>query len=320
MTLLLAAPASAAAPSLLVTTETSILNFDATTGVFLGAFASGGALFFPTDLVKGPDGNIYVSNLGNQPQFGVILRYDQTGAFLGVVGQPPRLHSYSLDFGPDGKLYVGASGGDVLRLDSPGVWSVFVPVPGSAGDLGGLRFHGGSLFITYLGGTSGVLNRYDGTTGAFITQIFFSFTANGPRKPFFDSQENLYVPDWQTPTVKKFAKTSLMFLGDLVSDPGLSARAVAQAPDGNLLVLSDPGSPSNVRRYNIVTGAPQGVLVATGSGGLGRGSALLNLAPPATRAVPSAGALATAALAVLLLAIATLALWRSRPRAAWLVS
>jgi sugar lactone lactonase YvrE len=71
--------------------------------------ASAGA-YFPTGIVVGPDGNIYVSAYG----IGSILRFNgQTGAPLGVfaTGFGPA----QLAFGPDGNLYVSEFFGTTVR-------------------------------------------------------------------------------------------------------------------------------------------------------------------------------------------------------------
>src|SRR5262249_52753364 len=81
-----------------------ILRYDAVTGAFLGAFASGGGLSNPVGEGFGPDGNLYVVSKNTRQ----ILRYDgSSGAFLGVfVDDPTLVEARHLAFGPDGNLYV----------------------------------------------------------------------------------------------------------------------------------------------------------------------------------------------------------------------
>jgi hypothetical protein len=79
-----------------------ILHYDATTGAFLGVFASGGGLSQPTAHVVGSGGHLYVSS-GLTDN---VLRYDgATGAFLGVFASGGGLNNpQGLIFGPDGNL------------------------------------------------------------------------------------------------------------------------------------------------------------------------------------------------------------------------
>jgi hypothetical protein len=93
----------------------------------------------------------------------------------------------------------------------------------------------------------------------------------------FGADGSLYVPDWQTPNVKRFAPTTHAFVGNFISDPAVTPVGLAFAPSGDLLVLNDPGvaGSDTVRRYDGTTGAFLDTLVPAGSGGLGRGSAIL---------------------------------------------
>src|SRR5438132_8620062 len=57
----------------------SVQRYNGTTGAPLGAFAVGGGLSGPVQVVFGPDGNLYVCDIDN----GAVLRYNgTTGAFL----------------------------------------------------------------------------------------------------------------------------------------------------------------------------------------------------------------------------------------------
>ena len=101
---------------------------------------------------------------------------------------------------------------------------------------------------------------------------------NGPRAPSFAPDVTLFVPDWQTPTVKKFAAGTYSFVGNFISDSALSPNSVGFGLDGNLIVLSDSvGATASVRRYDAATGAFLGVLVPAGTAGLGRASRMLVL-------------------------------------------
>ena len=82
-------------------------------------------LFFPTDLVVGPNGNLYVSTL-----FGTVLAFDPhtgiplpssipsgSGGFDGLFAFTNGSGN-ALEFGPDGNLYVATSMGDIAKYNA----------------------------------------------------------------------------------------------------------------------------------------------------------------------------------------------------------
>ena len=144
-----ASSAFAAAPSLLMPNYgTSVLNYDVSTGAFLGVFASGGGLTSANGLGFGPSGDLYVVDSSTSN----VLRYDGgTGAFVGVFSNATNCW-YQPTFGPDGNLYVGCSGGTIQRFNGTTGASlgVFVPAPSGSVDFGGMAFFNGSLFVTYV--------------------------------------------------------------------------------------------------------------------------------------------------------------------------
>ncbi|HET9930824.1 MAG TPA: hypothetical protein VFQ35_09060 [Polyangiaceae bacterium] len=258
--------------ALLLTNQTSILKFDALTGTSLGVFASGGDLRLAYDLAIGPNGHLYVADYSGN----AIREYDgATGAYIAspVSTKAP----YNVAFGPDGNMYVGISGGTVYRYSAAGAAiGTFVQGPSGA-DMGGIRFFGTDLFVSYIG-TAGSLVRYD-AKGSKVADIYTAFSGNGPRAPSFGPDGTLFVPEWQTPYVKVFAPGSYKYGGNIITDRELSANSIGFAADGAMLVLSDNGNLSSVRRYDPATGTFLGVLVAPGSGGLGRSTRMLVLPP-----------------------------------------
>jgi hypothetical protein len=164
-----------------------------------------------------------------------------------------------------------------------------------------MAFYNGSLFVTYVGGT---LYQYNATTGALIAELYSSFSGNGPRIPTFGSDGSLYVPEFQTQYVDKFAATTYAYLGRFVSDPGTSAMSVAFGPDGNMIVLDEAccGAAASVKRYSIQTGASLGPFIAAGTGGLGSAIQILVVNAPVA-AAPALGSQAMLALAVMLAAM-----------------
>jgi len=74
-----------------------ILQYDGTTGAFVGIFAQGNGLFSPEGIALGPDGNVYVASDNNS-----ILRFDESsGNFLGAF-VPGTVHGspYQIQFTP----------------------------------------------------------------------------------------------------------------------------------------------------------------------------------------------------------------------------
>lgn len=126
----------------------AVLEYNGSTGAFIGTFASDNGLTSPRGLTFGSDGNLYVSNFGYAGTSGAVLRFNgSTGAFIDdfVSGdmaanggvQLPR----PLVFGPDGNLYLGSFGtGDILRYNGTTGDFMNVFVPAGSGGLGGPTF------------------------------------------------------------------------------------------------------------------------------------------------------------------------------------
>jgi DNA-binding beta-propeller fold protein YncE len=102
------------------------LKYSGSTGSYIEEFvqAGSGGLLEPTEILFGPDSNLYVCDRsGNN-----VLRYDgSSGEYLdefissiaGGLNNPS-----GMAFGPDGKFYVSSSGSDqVLRYEGSGALS-----------------------------------------------------------------------------------------------------------------------------------------------------------------------------------------------------
>ncbi len=256
--------------ALLIANQANILKFDATTGESLGVFASVRFLTNASGLALGPNGDLFVSDLGSN----AVHEFDgATGAYLAspVSTKGPA----DVTFGPDGNMYVAVSGGVVVRYTSAGASPLtFVQGPS---EIAGLRFNGTDLFVSYAG-SPGLLVQYDGK-GNKVAEIFNQFAGSGPRAPSFGPDGTLFVPEWQTPYVKAFAAGSYKPLGNFIDDREVSPISVGFAIDGAMLVLSNNTKESSVRRYDPATGAFLSVLVPPGSGGLGVAARMLVLPP-----------------------------------------
>ena len=155
---------------------TTVLEFDALTGSFLGEFVAAGAggLNSPLAIAFGPDGDLFVSTTDE------VLKFDgASGAFVEQFVSPGEgglTSAFGLAFGSGGNLFVAAAD-RVLEYD--GSSGAFVQEFVTAGDggLGGataLRFGpNGNLFVAATPGasTAGAVFQFDGATGAFIDEF-----------------------------------------------------------------------------------------------------------------------------------------------------
>lgn len=241
---------------------------------FIDTFVDPSYINVPTDLIFGPDNNLYVATrYGN----GVTRYNGTTGAYIdyfvvaasGGLNQP-----FGLVFGPDGNLYVTSFGTDfVPRYNgTTGAYIDAFVVSGSGGLDGphGLVFGSdGNLYVAS-GNTHQVL-RYNGTTGAFI-DVFVTAGSGGlnsPKNLSFGSDGNLYVTSFGTDTVLRYNGTTGAFIDVFVTvgSGGLSGPLyLVFGPDNNLYVSSS--YTAQVLRYNGTTGAFIDAAVAAGSGGL----------------------------------------------------
>jgi DNA-binding beta-propeller fold protein YncE len=258
----------------------SVLCYNGTTGAFISTFVSqgSGGLGFtgqPAGLTFGPDGNLYVTSTATNQ----VLEYNgSTGAFIGVfvsAGSGGLVEPRSAAFGPDGNLYVtsrdintGLNG--VMRYQglsgaSPGsplpaageTWAgaAFTPIfAPQATDGGGARelLFGpdGNLYVD--GGNTQGINRYDGTTGAFLGVFVSQGTGtqvNG-RGMAFDPEGRLYVGDVGD-AVHRY-DTQGNSLGDLLVNavnPSLKVpEGVTFDTQGRLLIACS--NSNNVVRYD----------------------------------------------------------------------
>jgi DNA-binding beta-propeller fold protein YncE len=287
--LLLGLPASSHAGLLVASsTNSSVLQYNQTTGAFTGVFvpSGSGGLNNPQGLALGPDGNLYVASFGSVTSAtGSVLRYDgATGAFIdafvpmhsGGLGAPT-----DLTFGPDRNLYVsdGFFGtGGVLRYD--GSTGAFMGIFASGGGLRvpqGLAFGADRNLYVASVLTDSVL-RYNGMTGAPLPAagqpgaVFIPPGSGGldePTRLTFGTDGNVYVASNLTDSIMRYDGTTGAFIDTFISagSGGLKRPSdLAFGPDGNLYVSAYLDN--SVLRYNGETGAFINAFVPSGSGGL----------------------------------------------------
>jgi sugar lactone lactonase YvrE len=258
----------------------AVLRYNGTTGAYISTFVSqgsGGLGFSNTQagLTFGPDGNLYVTSAATNQ----VLEYNgSTGAFIQAfvsAGSGGLTFPRGLTFGADGNLYVNSynpSAGlnGVLRYQGPSGASPGSPLPSAgeswagaaytpifapqATDGGGPRqpLFGpdGDLYVD--GGNTQGINRYDGTTGAFLGVFVSQGTGtqmNG-RGMAFDPEGRLYVAD-QGNAVHRY-DTQGNSLGDLlvnsVNTSLASPIGVTFDAQGSLLI--DCSNSNSVVRYD----------------------------------------------------------------------
>jgi sugar lactone lactonase YvrE len=88
-----------------------------TAGVYQGVFADSTHLSGPLGVAEDSSGNVYVAN---GVAGGHISKYASDGTYLGAFG-PAFDTPVSVNFSPDGKLYVTTGAGGITRLNSSGV-------------------------------------------------------------------------------------------------------------------------------------------------------------------------------------------------------
>ena len=211
-----------------------------------------------------------------------VLRYDgTTGAYLGpfvAPGSGGLQHADGMTFGPDGNLYVGSYDPNLTVPDSVKRYNgqTGAPIPpngdfASGGELfcpWGVRFGpDGNLYAS--SSYRSWVNRYNGTTGAFINHFI-------PDMPYPNGilfhGDYLYVATSglsvasSADKILRYSATTGAFVDEFVSyrSGGLSVPAnMTFGPDGNFYVT---GWASNaVHRYNGATGAFINLFVPPGT-------------------------------------------------------
>jgi hypothetical protein len=202
--------------------QSSILEFDGTTGTFLGTYVAAGAggLHWAGGIRFAPDGDLYVcSTRSNQ-----ILKYEgptspdgvQPGQFLGVFANTQHTSPFNFDFGPGGNVYVSCPEG----VNNPATPDSFI-------------------------------DRYYGPSSPLAGQFIGTFVANGTgglndsRTPLFDQQGNLYVADDHLNEVLEYQGPNGPNPGAYIQayvttgQGGLAApNGLAIGPDGNFYASS----------------------------------------------------------------------------------
>lgn len=180
--------------------NTSILEYDKTSGAFIKPFTTGYSLDNPTKIAFGPDGNLYVSQWGTSNQ--KIARFNGTsGQYIGEFTP-----SMSLPLGQtwdaEGNLYVACYGsGQVKKFDTAGNFSGIFTETGHLHGPTNLWFDkNGNLFV--IDWDLGSVFQFNALTGAFI-RIFVTGLVNAEGYAF-GPDSNLYICDWTRNQVRNY--------------------------------------------------------------------------------------------------------------------
>jgi WD40 repeat protein len=180
-------------------------------------------------------------------------------------------NSGALTFGPEGDLFVIDNlEGRVKRFD------------GRSGSLVGTFISGlptvqdivfgpdGNLYVSF--GNSDQIRRYDGDTGAAIDTFVTpgSGGLDGPIGMAFGTDGDLFVASAFSDSVFRFDGLTGDFVSEFATLPDSSVPTdLAFGPDGHLYVVSRAIGPgTGVLRFDGDSGAPLGVFIQPGAGGL----------------------------------------------------
>jgi hypothetical protein len=134
----------------------------------------------------------------------------------------------------------------------------------------------GDLFVQDFFTGSGI-HRFNGNTGAYVNTMVppsggnFSYLGST-----FGPNGNLYVLGNESNGVNdngavfEYNGASGAYIGTVVSDPNLNNQATGLAIEGNSIYVGNFNGNNGILKYDLNTGASQGVFVQPGSGGLGR--------------------------------------------------
>jgi hypothetical protein len=241
-----------------------VLKFDANTGSFAGKLvpsSNPNAPYAPRGIIAGPDGSIYVADLGgfDGVNLGRVARFNMQGQFLGNLdktGLATSFYPMALVVGPDGMLYVsgvgnlsvGESSGYVFRFQyNSGTHdfhyhdTVVASTPGN--------FYGPGLHAP-----EGLAFGPDGNL--YVTSFYAQYT-NGTGSNIIDPDAILVFN-----TNGQRIGSSIVF--DSQGVPRVFAQALVFGPRGDLFLATTSGA--GVRRYSASSNYQQfTVLPASGA-------------------------------------------------------
>ena len=242
----------------------NILRFAAGTGAPAGQFNNGGGLSNPSGLAFGPGGSLYVGNFNTDQ----VLLYAADGTYLGVVVSNSSALGFgkplALTFGPDGNLYVtGNTTAGVYRYTfATGNFAKFTSGGPLVGVTGLVFMPGGDLLVS--SASANRILRYNGSTGVYIGPFGTGVILSNPTDLEIGSDGALYAASTVSNQIMRYdfsTGAGAVFIGSGLSSP----IGLAFDRSGNLYVANQGAN--NILWFT-AAGAPLGVFVPAGSGGL----------------------------------------------------
>lgn len=220
--------------------------------VNFGGFLSGGYLGVTVDEF----GRIYIADA-----FGDIVRYSNSGTFMGVFGSVPSNQFdvfNGLAVGPGGYLYAATTGDAVYRFDLNGGSRTEFIAAGHGGLDGAYGVAVDSLGNLYVAGyNSGQIHKYD-SSGVFIGNFTSGMALDTPAAPTFGPDGMLYVSDYAVNKVHRFNGTTGAWNATMdLTDELSGALGLAFGPNSTLYVSSL--LKNQILTYNYATGAYTGI-------------------------------------------------------------
>jgi DNA-binding beta-propeller fold protein YncE len=246
-----------------------ILTYNPATGQSLGRAQINLPGLTPWGLALGPDNLLYIADVDS----GVLSAVDpdtRTATSFPLSADAYLPEPRGLNFGEDGAIYVCASFNDTVLRFSGAEWGDYTEFISSGS--GGLEQPtdlvfgpDGNLYVASRG--SNEVLRYDGENGTFI-DVFVEQGYGGMTAPsaleFYEDDGIWYllVATSTGHTVLRYEAVAGSFVDEVVSsDEGsLGTSGLAIIPTGELLVGG--GASQDIRRYELDTGDPMGVVAA----------------------------------------------------------
>ncbi|MBA3484071.1 MAG: hypothetical protein H0T51_19880 [Pirellulales bacterium] len=266
-----------------------VLALDATSGAFLRVIASTG-LHQPTNLTKGPDGFLYVSDIGPLALAPIVRIDPSNGNATAFPATLPPLFGAGGIISDNQSIFVSEIGqfnGDEVYefLPAGGAPLNVIGTGSTASGRTGMAFDSaGDLYVSSFGegaGFSGSVLKHDGGSGftTFASGVAAgSQPLSGANGLAFDSAGDLYVAGLFSQNVIKYPVTdgvsgegvqfgaNLPYPSGLLvhSDGGRESLLITSLGNDNLLDPIYPGMifPGAVYRYNLATGTAINFLVA----------------------------------------------------------